>query len=325
MLSSRDISSATPVPPVAWQNGHWIPASQLSISAIDLGFIHGVTVAEQMRTFRGQIFLLDRHLERWQRGLDLLGIVSTANSRETLREMLTRLVNTNQSALSPNCEQGVCLFATPGDHAPFAWETVAPSDSMQMQSAVGHIESANVAAHSYRLPVERWQERYQSGATLVTVTTREVPVSCWPKNIKARSRLNYYLAEREARATHPQAWPLLLDQNDCIGDSSIASIVAFQKGNGLILPDDEGAFQSMSVQFVEELARQLNLNVNRRPLTRNELAACDEIMLVTTPWCILPVTQRRIRSIDSCSMLGNAASEYVSPISKILRRESDCF
>ena len=40
----------------AWINGAWVSGSALAVSVHDAGFIHGVTVAEQLRTFAGRPF-----------------------------------------------------------------------------------------------------------------------------------------------------------------------------------------------------------------------------------------------------------------------------
>ena len=40
----------------------------------DVGFILGATVAEQLRTFAGQIFHLDDHLARLAQSLEIVGL-----------------------------------------------------------------------------------------------------------------------------------------------------------------------------------------------------------------------------------------------------------
>ena len=55
--------------PIAYSNGQIIPHAQLHVRPQDLGFMWGVTVAEQLRTFRGELFLLDEHLDRLAKSL----------------------------------------------------------------------------------------------------------------------------------------------------------------------------------------------------------------------------------------------------------------
>lgn len=60
--------------PLAYKNGQLVPASQISISVVDAGFMQGVTVAEQVRTFGGNLFRLEEHLGRLAKSLDMIGL-----------------------------------------------------------------------------------------------------------------------------------------------------------------------------------------------------------------------------------------------------------
>ena len=55
--------------PIAFLNGQFAAADQLKVSVVDAGFVQGVTVAEQIRTFGGQLFRLEQHLARLQQGV----------------------------------------------------------------------------------------------------------------------------------------------------------------------------------------------------------------------------------------------------------------
>jgi len=60
--------------PIAYLNGDWIAASELRLPVTDAGFVQGVTVAEQLRTFAGGIFQLKSHLDRLSRSLQIVGV-----------------------------------------------------------------------------------------------------------------------------------------------------------------------------------------------------------------------------------------------------------
>ena len=60
--------------PIAYLNGDFLPASQLAVSTEDLGFAQGVAVSERLRTFRGQLFRLDEHLDRLANSLRIVGL-----------------------------------------------------------------------------------------------------------------------------------------------------------------------------------------------------------------------------------------------------------
>ena len=60
--------------PLAYLHGDFIPASQLVVSDEDLGFAQGVAISERLRTFRGQLFRLDEHLERLANSLRIVDL-----------------------------------------------------------------------------------------------------------------------------------------------------------------------------------------------------------------------------------------------------------
>ena len=59
-------------------NGAWVPNSELHISVDDAGFLLGATVTERFRTFGGQVFRLDEHLDRLRNSLKIIGLDSDA-------------------------------------------------------------------------------------------------------------------------------------------------------------------------------------------------------------------------------------------------------
>ena len=60
--------------PLAYRNGRFLAADELHIPYWDAGFIQGVTVAEQLRTFGGKLFRLADHLQRLRHSLEIVGI-----------------------------------------------------------------------------------------------------------------------------------------------------------------------------------------------------------------------------------------------------------
>ena len=58
--------------PKAYLNGHWIAAAEARLPVSDGGFVQGTTVAEQLRTFGGQLFRLEAHVDRLLRSLAIV-------------------------------------------------------------------------------------------------------------------------------------------------------------------------------------------------------------------------------------------------------------
>ena len=99
--------------PIAFLDGEYVSERDARIAVTDAGFVLGVTVAEQVRTFGGLAFQLRRHLDRLFHGLDLVGVRSP-HSREELGAIVERVVRLNRTQLEAEDDLGVTLFVTPG-------------------------------------------------------------------------------------------------------------------------------------------------------------------------------------------------------------------
>lgn len=259
----------------AFFNGRFIPASELFIPPTDAGFVLGVTVAEQLRTFRGELFRLEDHLARLARSLAVVG-VSLTMSPDQLAVTARRLVEHNLALLSANAELGLSMFVTPGAYATFAPE--GPREP-------------TVGMHTYRLPFSLWAERYGRGQALVIASVRQVPRACWPADLKCRSRMHYYLADREAAAREPGARALLLDPDGWVSEASTANLLVYRHAEGLISPPPHRILHGISLDTTFSLAARLGIGTAFRDLTPADVAGADEVMLTSTSPCLLPVTR----------------------------------
>lgn len=268
------------MPSLAYLNGQFIPEASLAVPVYDAGFVQGVTVAEQLRTFGGKLFRLDQHLGRLQRSLDIIGVSSI--DLTALGEAAQELASNNHQLLVSGDDLGLSLFVTPGPYPTFA-----PPGACE----------PTIGMHTYPIPFHQWSEKYTTGERLVVSSVRQVPNNCWPLELKCRSRMHYYLADREARQRDPGARALLLDQDDFIAEASTASVVLFRASEGLLLPPREKILPGISVGVLEVLAQEMGIAFRHRDLTVDDAYSADEIILCSTSPCLLPVVSLDRRPI----------------------------
>src|SRR5947208_6752075 len=91
--------------PLAYLNGRYVPLSQAAVGVFDVGFLQGVTVAEQLRTFSGRLFRLDLHLARLARSLELIGVDPGIPVAE-IGKIATALAEQNRALLDPTDDLG---------------------------------------------------------------------------------------------------------------------------------------------------------------------------------------------------------------------------
>ncbi len=268
--------------PLAYFNGNWIPADAAAVSAVDAGFVLGIAVAEQLRTFAGRIFRLKEHLDRLEHSLQIIGVDPGLTQQQWI-VIAQELVDKNYHNLKPGDDLGVSIFVTPG---------IYPSYSPQKKSG-----RPTVCLHAYPLPFNLWAEKYRVGQALATTEIQQVPGQCWPAELKCRSRMHYYLADKLAQKIDPDARAVLLDSEGYVTEASTANVVIYRKDKGLISPPRKKILPGISLAVLLEIAGRLGMPCSENELTEGDLAAADEIILTSTPMCLLPVTRFNGRPI----------------------------
>jgi len=262
--------------PIAYLNNRWIPLSQAAVSIFDTGFVQGVTVAEQLRTFGGKLFRLEMHLARLARSLEIIGVDAGLPLAE-IGEIAERLVEQNRKLIDPEDDLNVTMFVTPGPYSGYL--------------RVAGRSGPTVGVHSQPLPFGQWAEKYRTGESLVVSDVMQVPTRCWPAELKCRSRMHYYLADRQARQCEPAARALLLDEQGFVAEASTANVLVYYRDQGLISPAKDRILPGVTVAVIEELAGQLGIPFANRDLIAPDFANAAEALLCSTSPCLLSITR----------------------------------
>jgi branched-subunit amino acid aminotransferase/4-amino-4-deoxychorismate lyase len=261
--------------PEAYLNGRFLPAAAANVSPVDAGFVLGAAVAEQVRTFRGEPFRLESHVDRLLRSLAIVGI-DAGMGRDEFVEVGRELVARNRRLLDPADDLGLAIFVTPGPYVQYGGAGEA---------------TPTVCLHTYPLPFQRWADKYARGESLVVTEFQQVPPQCWPAELKCRSRMHYYLADRRAAEREPGARAVLLDQRGLVTETSTANVLMFRSGEGLVSVPHHTILHGISMAVVKELARGLGVATSERALTPGDLARAEEVLLTSTPFGVLPATR----------------------------------
>ncbi len=270
----------------AWLDGQFLPRSELALPVGDAGFVLGATVTEQLRTFRGRLFLPEPHVRRLADSLRAVGIEACEPIGSLLQKAAHLTVHNHrclpqQSGLPHDL--GVVVFVTAGDQA---------------SQHEGRSGSPRTVIHSFPLAFGMWARAYEVGVSLRSVSVRQVPPDCWPLSAKVRSRLHYFLADREAAAAEPGSRAVLAHLDGRISETSTANLAIVRQGH-ITSPPPADALSGVSLAFTRELADGLGIPWDERSLVAADLASADEILLTSTPNCLLPATRFDGRPIGS--------------------------
>ena len=270
---------------LAYLNGKFIPESDLGISVQDAGFVQGVIIAEQLRTFGGELFRIEDHFQRLKRSLEIVGINGVDQAK--LQHAAHELAQENFQSLDSGDDLNLSIFVTPG---------------ISIQAATAKEAIPTVGMTTRPLPFSAWSAKYREGQHLAISKFRQVPETCWPAELKCRSRMHYYLADRDAQQKFPGSRALLLDQDGLVAEASTASVLMFNRSEGIVAPPVDKVLPSVSVATLRTFANELNVPFSHREITPDELKKADEVLLTSTSPCVLPVV-----SIDT-AVIGSGKS-----------------
>jgi len=237
--------------------------------------------------------------------MEIVGLQSGMTLEElarTARELVAR----NHRLLAPGDDLALSVFVTPGEFPPTSHNVssnISPPSLGEGTVSVSPLPEGegtcepptaahpNVCLHTYPLPFHRWAARYREGQALATTAVEQVSPHCWPPSLKCRSRMHYYLADRQAAARDPQARALLLDAQGFVTEASTANLVIYRAGGGLAWPPTKKVLPGISLAVVAELAQRLGIPHVERDLTLQDVASAHEAFLSSTPFCLVPATR----------------------------------
>ena len=233
------------------------------------GFSREWPSASDLRTFRGTVFRLDEHLKRLDKSLRLTDL-SPGMSLTRIGEIVVELADRNYPALTQGDDLGLSLFVTPGTLT-------------DRQPTIG--------LQAYSLPFGQWADYYTTGQSLTETGIRQVPACCWPPELKCRSRMHYYLADRLAHQRYPGSRAVLLDLDGFVSEASTANVLIYRGDEGLISPLREKILPGVSLSVLAELADDSGIPMRYRDVRLDECETAEEILLCSTSPCVWPVTR----------------------------------
>ena len=253
-----------------WLNGEYIPRGEASISMMDRGFRLGDVMFDTSRTFDGEVFRLRDHLLRLYRSLHYTRL-DPGMSIDEMEQQTLAVVQRNNSSLEPGDDYMVTQIVT-GGQGGFGNRSANP----------------NVAIWIDPIDFALYSPLYESGAHVVIPRTRSYSSDQVDPKIKHYNRLNFVLAQMEANDVDPDAFPVLLDTNGNISESSGANFMIVTDGV-LRGPSDRNILQGISRKVLQELAENLGIPSSSDDLQPYDVYTADEAFLCSTPYSLLPV------------------------------------
>ena len=269
---------------LAYLNGKYIPGDCASLPVWDRGVVQGATVTEMIRTFQRLPFRLPQHLARLRCSLNYLGVVID-QSDDDLSGIVQRVIESHAPTLPSQAELGIVIFVTPGAIPMYAGEFPVS-------------EAPTVCVHTFPLPFRQWAAKYQHGQSLVVPTIRQIPSEILDPRFKYRSRLHWYLADREAHAIDSSAVALLQNTVGHLTETNSGNFFIVTRGT-IRTAREADSLPGISQQFVRELAKELAIPYQVGDITLAAALAAEEAFVTSTTYCVLPVTRINQQAIGT--------------------------
>ena len=240
---------------------HWVSADQLLVSVDDYGFRQSVIAVERLRTYGGRPASLPDHIIRWRRTLDHLAIPLLVD-QQAIAARIAELIRRNDAWCRQQGDFGITMLATPG---------CVPLDG----AAATEILHLNPLNHA------KIQHHRDAGQPLIITDIQQPSEKSWPRDIKVRCRLHYYLADRAARQIDPGAVGALLDADGSVTETSVANL-AIGRDGGIVSPPSAQVLPGITQQVVQRVTEQLGLTWSHATLFPADLRQADEVWLMGT-------------------------------------------
>ncbi|MFH1922747.1 MAG: branched-chain-amino-acid transaminase [Planctomycetota bacterium] len=256
-------------------NGKLVDKEDASISVYDHGLLYGDGVFEGIRSYAGNVFRLQEHVDRlWNsaKAIRLEIPITKAQMGKAIEETLA--VN--------GVEEGyVRVIVTRG-----CGDLGLDPDLCKRPQVI------IIADRIVLFP----QELYEKGLEIVTASTmRNHPAAVSPR-VKSLNYLNNILAKIEGKqAGCVEA--LMLNHKGEVAECTTDNLFLVRGGNLLTPPTDAGILEGITRAVVIELAEEAGIEVSEVSLTRHDVYIADECFLTGTAAEVISVVKVDGRAI----------------------------
>ena len=254
-----------------WLNGELLPESEARVSVYDDALMFGSMVFEMLRTFNLRPFKLREHLERLRASAEMTGL-SLPYTLDELEYAHDQLLEANRPTVGPTDELRTLINVSRGTLP--IYHRIVPKGAWAM-----------MMAFPLRWVLEGTSSWYDTGVDGFIPVQRTIPAQLMDPKIKHRSRLYLKLAALEAKK--PSDWPILLDPDGFLAESTGANVFLVKKGR-VYTPEPRNCLRGISRQYVMDLLARQSRPAVEKNLEPYDLHEAEEAFFACTPYSILP-------------------------------------
>jgi branched-chain amino acid aminotransferase len=256
-----------PADGIAFIEGVYMPLAQASVPIVDRGFVRSDTTYDVTHIWKGRFFRLDDHIERFETSMRGLRM-SLPYSAKQIADILTECVR--RSGLRDAYVQMTCTRGIP----PRGTRDPRLCQNRFYAFAQPFVWIAN-------------EEQRRDGLKMVVSSVQRIQPEAVDPRIKNFHWLDLTMGIFEAYDRDALV-AVLIDRDGNITEGAGFNVFAVR--DGVLATPDRGVFEGMTRRTVIELAKEMGIACEVRPVGADELRAADEIFITSSAGGIMPVT-----------------------------------
>ncbi len=253
--------------PIVFFNGLFMPLHLARVSVVDRGFSYGDGLFETMRSYKGNIFRLDAHLERLYQSLDDIYLEVPM----TVGEMKTAIEETLLKNGQPDCM--IRLTVSRGEQAGGFYI---------------HTETVPTLVIIVR-PLEALpKEWYEQGIKISLFPSTSKKIGGLARSIKSCNFLSNIIV-RELAHQKNSVEGIMIDDQGLITEGTTSNVFVVKEGILRTPEINENILPGITRQAVLDIAEQLGMPVALQALTAEDIYYAEEVFITNSRIEILPV------------------------------------
>jgi branched-chain amino acid aminotransferase len=252
----------------AWVDGKFVKLSEAKIPILDWGFLRSDATYDVAHVWKGKFFQLDKHIDRFFRSTEKLRMPCKL-SRDELKKILAGCVK--KAKLN---DAYVEMIQTRG---------MSPGFVRDPRKATPRVMAFAVPFGWILKP-----EDFEKGLDVLLTDIKRIPPSSVDPTIKNYHWMDLVTGMLDAYERGHQT-AILVDENNNISEGPGFNIFSVDK-SGINTPD-HGVLEGITRQTVINLAKELKLKVNTKPISIEMLKSSDELFATSTAGGVMPITK----------------------------------
>jgi len=246
-------------------NGDIVPIGEAQISIFDRGIFYGDGLFETMRVYGGIPFLLDRHVERLERGADLLGL-KMPGKKDNIFRAVEKVIDTN------SLHEGVLrLTLTRGFSRRGLWPLESGPSTFFITSHAG----IPYAPEQYR--------RGFRGALIGFPLNEYSPLA----GLKTLNRLDHVLGRKEATGRGCDEG-IFLNQKRYLAEGTVSNLFLVKGKEVYTPPAEAGILPGITRALAIKLAEK-KIKIHEQNISPLFLKEADEAFLTNSLLQVMPL------------------------------------